>query len=1015
MKPYQLKISAFGPFAKTVDLNFKEDLQNDKIFVITGPTGAGKTTIFDAICYALYGESSGASRKGDQLRSDFSASLDLLTSVELTFGIRQKVYTIKRQPKQQAPKKRGEGYREVPASVELLEHDSDRPPLTKDGDVKQEISQVLGLTVDQFRKIIMIPQGDFKEFLVANTMAKEELLRKIFGTHIYKNIQEKLAETATQLKEKVAATQQEIQSMLQTLPLALENPDTLEALKSEIASAQLEKTTHLSNLEATKKQISLLREQLTEAESLNQKFQDKEALEASFQKIQAKSSEMEILKQEIQQIRQASLIQVLENNKIRSETALQKISATEAETTLKLNQLKKELEAAQANYEQLPDSELKIKASIEQESKLSGWLQELKGLQQEKDKLLAEKSEEQVLREKLEAVQIKLKDAESKLTVLEPKRLERLQLENAISGLEKKVVELSEEVSDSQKNLGDFALWEQARGKLEKLTQVYESRHQQALKLQQIYEQKAAQFIHAAAARLAQELKVDHPCPVCGALEHPNPATTAEAPLSKEELEQYKDDYDLALAAEKQAQQQFSEAQLAETALKGTFTSDSHTQLQERLQGSKTALIATKSALIKEQEKKTQLETIISQLETMKQNMGPWQTQQEQLSKQVVALQISIQATNQNLNTAYSKIPEIYHTLEPLQNELKMLQSERAKLERDIEQTRRQYEQTTSNLQNTEGTLTTLRTQKATANEDLSQAAAEFDGEWTKSFENLEAYQQSASKLNRLSEMERLTQNFATEFHSTKQRLEHLVDLLSGKSLQDLVPLNDQLQESELQKDDFTASILQADQLISQLTQVHQFVSVRYEKIKDQEAEYAVIGELSELANGKKGGKMTFETYVLSGYFDVVLEAANTRLQKMTSNRYRLLRREEIKGGGRKGLELDVYDSHTCKSRPINTLSGGESFKASLALALGLSDTVQQTTGGIELNTMFIDEGFGTLDPHSLEQAVDILMDLQEHGRLIGVISHVAELKDRIPAKLVVTAGPAGSEAAFDC
>ena len=158
---------------------------------------------------------------------------------------------------------------------------------------------------------------------------------------------------------------------------------------------------------------------------------------------------------------------------------------------------------------------------------------------------------------------------------------------------------------------------------------------------------------------------------------------------------------------------------------------------------------------------------------------------------------------------------------------------------------------------------------------------------------------------------------------------------------------------------------------------------------------------------------MSFETYVLSSYFDEVLAAANARLQKMTSRRYYLLRREEVKGVGRKGLDLDVYDSHTCNNRPVNTLSGGESFKASLALALGLSDTVQQNSGGIQLDTMFIDEGFGTLDSESLDQAIDILMELQDHGRLIGVISHVNELKERIPAKLVVETDGAGSQAYF--
>jgi len=1017
MKPYHLKIAAFGPFAKTVDLNFKEDLQNDKIFVITGPTGAGKTTIFDAICYALYGESSGASRKGDQLRSDFSASLDLLTSVELTFGIRHKVYTIKRQPKQMAPKKRGEGYREYNSAVELLEHDCDRPPLTKEGDVKQEISQILGLTVDQFRKIVMIPQGDFKEFLIASTTSKEELLRKIFGTHIYKNIQEKLADTATELKEKVATNHQEIQSMLKTLVLPQQLPsaipEILATLERETTHFESEKTSHASDLEMTKKQYLTLQENIANGQSLNQKFQEKAQLETEVAHLHAQTPDIENLKKEVQQIRQASLITVLENNKTRTATAYKKIITSESEEKQRLESLKQALFSLQSQYEKIPEEELKIKAFIEQESQLSSWLKEMTRLEDAQNQLAKQRSKEQALKNQIGELSTQIRTVENSTELLEQKRIEQLQLDNTLTGLISKAEELTEQVQKSQEKLKDFAHWQQACAKTKQLAETYETHHAHAQTSQQIYEQKANQFIHATAARLAIELEVGNPCPVCGSLEHPNPAATSEASLSKEELEQYKANYDDAAALEKQTLEKLSQAQLTETAFKQDFTQHSKTDLQNTLQHEKNSLESLKTAITKETQNKEALATSIGEMEAKKKNLQQWQLQAEQLNQELVAIQISVLATEQSLAAAYSQIPESYQKLEPLQQELRQLENDRQQSERHILATRQKYEQTLNALRTQEGTLSSLANQKATAFEELNRAEAEFNSEWAKHFENLEAYRQVVNKLGSLADLEHQIQNFATQFHSAKQRLKKLAQDLSGKTITDLAPLQQQLQELDIKKDALTAAILQLEHQIKQFRQVFQFVSARYEKIKHQEDEYAIIGELSELANGKTAGKMTFETYVLSGYFDVVLSAANIRLQKMTANRYHLLRREEVKGGGRKGLELDVYDSHTCKSRPINTLSGGESFKASLALALGLSDTVQQTTGGIELNTMFIDEGFGTLDPHSLEQAVDILMDLQEHGRLIGVISHVAELKDRIPAKLVVTTGPAGSVASF--
>ena len=238
------------------------------------------------------------------------------------------------------------------------------------------------------------------------------------------------------------------------------------------------------------------------------------------------------------------------------------------------------------------------------------------------------------------------------------------------------------------------------------------------------------------------------------------------------------------------------------------------------------------------------------------------------------------------------------------------------------------------------------------------------------------------------------------------------------QSLKDLAPVELSRIEELIRHLSDQKELLQKEMNAKDLIKAHnkdvlESIQRQYRLIQKREEEYRVIGELADLANGKSGGKMSFETYVLSSYFDDVLEAANSRLEKMTARRYYLLRREEVKGGGRKGLDLDVYDSHTCKKRPVNTLSGGESFKASLALALGLSDTVQQNSGGIQLDTMFIDEGFGTLDSESLDQAIDILMELQDYGRLIGVISHVNELKERIPAKLVVEMDSNGSRAYF--
>ena len=264
-----------------------------------------------------------------------------------------------------------------------------------------------------------------------------------------------------------------------------------------------------------------------------------------------------------------------------------------------------------------------------------------------------------------------------------------------------------------------------------------------------------------------------------------------------------------------------------------------------------------------------------------------------------------------------------------------------------------------------------------------------------------------------MDKLEQFVIQYYQERHTAVSIEQALRDELAGAVQTDLTPLKERMEDLSHKRSELEGERARVQANREQNERLLSSVTKKYAVIQSKEKEYATLGELDALANGRSGRRMSFETYVLSSYFDEVLFAANLRLQKMTARRYYLLRREEVKGGGRKGLDLDVYDSHTCNQRPVNTLSGGESFKASLALALGLCDVVQQNSGGIQLDTMFIDEGFGTLDSESLDQAIDILMDLQDHGRLIGIISHVNELKERIPVKLVVEADGTGSCAYF--
>ena len=759
MRPLSLKMTAFGPYANTLTLDFEQELMNHQIFVITGVTGAGKSSLFDAICYALYGEAASTGRRAESLRSDFEGNSSSKTEVEFLFEVSGKRYKIMRSPKQWRARTRSEGFREVPATVSWHEMDSDAEPLTRDGDVKVVVHQILGLTADQFKKIVMIPQGDFKEFLTANTSSKEEILRKIFGTEIYKQIQERLNDEATTLKNSIIALRQEIENLSNTM-------DIEEDLTERQANIQIKKQM-LPELEEKLHNLLLKTEKLAELH--------------------------------------------------KAETLLDKLSGQKQAFALKDDKLTKSKIA-----KDIQPLEKEVK---NQQTKIEILMQEKTANDNKRAKA---KTKENKLIEKIEALK---KAQEQKL-------------------------------SDIRKEA------EQLRAKYQKESQI---------------------FISATASRLASELEVDLPCPVCGSIEHPSPASGDELSLAESELK---------------------------------------------------------------------------------------------------ALQASVRKRDNSLNVFLAEMgrksePELAR--EKLQIDLTTLKTTGIHLEEQISRE-------ISNLEEISSKFETLLLAK---------------------FEGISAYE--ACKLDEV-EIENLENDIA-EFKQLLYTQMHVVSTLQSElqdaNSEELAPLEKEFQELKVHVDAVKREITEFEVYAQNQAKLMVILASKGKEVEKLEAKYAICGELAELVNGRSESKISFETFVLSSYFDDVLVAANERLEKMTAGRYFLVRQVKVAGGGRKGLDIDVYDVYTSKARHVSTLSGGESFMVSLALALGLSDVVARNIGAIRLDTMFIDEGFGTLDSESLDLAVDILMDLQDYGRLIGVISHVEELKSRIPAKLVVTKMVTGSTAEF--
>lgn len=1037
MKPLLLKITAFGPYAKQTTLNFKEDLVNQEIFVVTGPTGAGKTTIFDAICYALYGETSGGSRTGKELRSDFAAQSDLKTEVEFTFKVKDKIYKIVRAPQQLQKKKRGEGFREVPASVELLDVGSERPPLTKDSEVKEQIQEIIGLKVEQFRKIVMIPQGDFKEFLYANTTNKEEILRKIFGTDFYKSIQEQLTAKSNALKLEVADTQKAILAELKLIKTDEDHViDIEQPLPTLLDVATSVQKNWRQSIETLSEMIKILDESIQEHRTnyeagmrLNEKFSQYEQTMHTLNQLKDYERTIKEREQQTQSIKMAQSIIPIENEMLKYEAFKREANSKKHDLEQSLNETEHELILVQKCYDAIESLRERLVSLNEQEIELNRFVDGVTKLEDKRQLLQKLAAEGRLLKEKVEEKKKVLAELKQNVLALDSMMPQLVSSKEQLQTLSFEKEKQQETIEQLQHLILAVTSRDQTQQLIESLQIDYRDVKKESEIKRQAYEHQAELFINAAAIRLANELQVGQACPVCGSCEHPNPRRSQETILTKQELDEFRANVEALETKARQMEQQITALQMKKLQedqginqsikmLKHRLPMDEESEVSRPKleQVNDQQLITLNELNDSEQALKLEVKRLIEQTQQLtleKEKISPLE---DEILKEDILLQEQrerYKAEERSKQDLESTIPTAYQSMTVLKQMIDEVQEEKIKIEHNITQSEADYQRVINQL-------TELRAKLFEVNEQLVQYEGQFETisqtfkeQIETSFTNMDHYEEAKQWINQLTQIEQQVQGYYQELHTATRMLELLKVELEGKERVNVSVVEEMLADLECRKVELTKEQATLVANLEQNDYLLRSIKKKYETIQQREQEYLVVGELESLANGRSGGKMSFETYVLSSYFDEVLQAANTRLQKMSSRRYYLLRREEVKGGGRKGLDLDVYDSHTAKNRPVNTLSGGESFKASLALALGLSDTVQQNSGGIQLDTMFIDEGFGTLDSESLDQAIDILMELQDHGRLIGVISHVYELKERIPAKLVVEMDNMGSHAYF--
>ena len=1039
MRPIKLTISAFGPYASKQVIDF-EELKGRNIFVISGKTGAGKTTIFDAISYALYGEASGESRETDSLRSHF-ADDNTETYVELEFELRGERYIVNRVPKQKKKKARGEGYTEKSADATLTLPDG--KVITKVKNVTDKIIEILGITREQFKQIVMLAQGEFKKLLLADSVEREGIFRKIFNTYDFEKIQAELKDKAANLSKNRTKSKHEMEINLKNIkgehdivideyvdfPLVIEKLKDLLERDNNIYKTLNEEGKEVDNKLQVKNQEKAI------IETNNNLLKEKEIITKALEELLSKEDEYKNKAKAIIDGKNAKEVKYIEDKLIET---TKKLTKREEDYNLSLKNIDSlKLEQEEANkLLQIEESKEcdreKLSVEINNLNKLEEKIIELDSLNNKVMHLKqsAENSKLQIINNKKETEELK-KSKEEK----------ELQLKD-IATLETKKVELESDIKAKNKTLDEVReLFKVIRSfqntyiEHNNKAKEYKEFEVEYKKVKENYEKMDDLYKKEQAGILASKLQENEPCPVCGSTKHPNKATIKENlkiptkdelkvakenldKLEKENLEKINNLTTLNSNKTTYLEQVNNHLSMLSATLNIDKTFNSETAKVVKNLGTelKSVIDKLKDELLKVIDKISLKEKIEKELNLITTTINEREHSLIKLEECEKNYTTELTQNITKIDEYKKEIPENITDLKTLNNlievktkELNISKEKLAKLRLENENLAKKLEGENSTSKEINKSIEELKLEIANNKANFNEAIKE------QGFDNIQTYEDAKLQISMVESLEKEVENYNSELKLTKAKQEDIINKTKDIVFMDITTIDEEIRSIQNNKKELESKLRELHAIIVGNKTVLKNVENLNIEFKEIEEEYKVVGELADLANGKKAPYISFERYILASYFEDIIEAANIRLEKMTGDRFSLIRKtSKSKGAGQKGLELEIYDNYTDSSRDVSSLSGGESFKASLSLALGLSDIVQSNAGGVSLDTMFVDEGFGTLDPQSLDNAIDSLLELQRGGRLVGIISHVEELKERIDAKLEVTSTSKGSKVEFN-
>jgi len=1009
-------MTAFGPYKDTEIVDFTE-LKDNRLFVISGATGAGKTTIFDGICFALYGQASGEDRTDIRaMRSDF-ADDRVQTTVELVFQIHNRTYRIMRQ----IPYTKAGNKSETIALCEFYEQ-------TKNGEIplvdRQIISEInkkaeslIGFTQAQFSQIVMLPQGEFRKFLTSNTENKETIMRKIFKTEPYREIAEKLKEKRIGAQEKITSEMRIQEGYIRQITAVLPKRESalFETLSSEhynvhqVLHGLEEEYNYYSEKTVADKMkynlnVKIHAEKLSiyhVSKSLNERFLEKEQKEVLFNELSKEAPAIAQKELQLTEAERAASIEEIEKqfNEMKIEEAskseILKIATKAHEIAFeKMNQTEVRFmteEKRKSERDQLTETLIRLKDHLPTVSELATKKEKLKLM---KDNIHKMDAEYNVL---------------SEHTIVEENKLDALLLK--IDMLDEKMVSFDDQVQLLSDTAHKCKVLDELKSRQKQVANLELAMVNKEIlynKHKDEYSKSEKSWLNNQAAMLAESLHKGQACPVCGSLDHPEKSkgtmettiTRAQLTSEKKILSDVESDYRSSVAKLQSAAELWTEKMSEVNELKIDIDSVEVYETNKKLEVQVAGLREDRQSLIVLKENLKALSVIVNNLVSKKSELErSLYMQKSSYDNELIVIELMVKG-----------IPEDVHILTVLKERIAATENKKAELDlawstiqKEMDEAREQLSSSKSSEKHSE--LSFFEAVEKNKKSELRFKEALLKSE----FKTEEAYQNAKMTEKFRDALKVEIFNFKQQLYALKESLSELESLLNGKERTDLSALEIQL---DVLKKEYEASLANynasSDSEKGALLLKENIVGTS-EKLIDLERVFGKITELYDVVRGQNGLKLSFERYIQIEYLERIIQSANERLKEISNGQFELIRSDRKETHGKQsGLGLDVYDAYTGADRDVKTLSGGEKFNASLCLALGMADVIQSFQGSVIIDTMFIDEGFGSLDEESLNKAIDTLIDLQKSGRMIGVISHVEELKSALPAILEVRKSKAG-------